>query len=118
MSLSDGPFIEEWRERITRLRTIKDMAAPWDVEPDPERWKSGLGVGPNSEDVLNAHMLEWQVWLRSLSSEDLAAYQEKHPEPFGWGLYRLTFSRPASVDVLEDKRAEVYWDAMLVKYCA
>jgi hypothetical protein len=112
----DPELLDEWRERIVRLRTLSDMPAPWDVDPDVERWKRGLGTGPHSEDFLNSHMLDWQVWLRSLSGEQRAAYQARYPEPHGWGLYQLTFSRATSSEVSEDKGPEVYWDLLEKHY--
>ena len=32
---------QEWRERIARLCLIADLPAPWEIEPDVERWKRG-----------------------------------------------------------------------------
>jgi hypothetical protein len=103
----DFQFVQDWRERIARLRVVSDMTPPWEFDSDIERWKRGLGVGPERDDSLNAHMLEWQVWLRSLTSQQRLAYESRHPEPHGWGLYHLTFSRPAIGGGLS---ADAYWD--------
>lgn len=110
----DPELLEIWRERITRLRAVSDMPAPWDVDADVERWKRGLG--PNGEDALNSHLLDWQVWIRSLTAEHRLEYQVRHPEPEGWGLYRLTFSRPTASGVPEDKGPDVYWDSLTNHY--
>ena len=112
----DPQLLEDWRQRMARLRVLSDMPAPWDVDPDVERWKRGLGTGSDSEDSLNSHMLDWQVWLHSLTAEQRSEYQIRHPEPQGWGLYRLTFSRPTFSEVPEDKGPDVYWDSLEKHY--
>ena len=114
--LYDPELLQDWRHRITRLRGLSDMPAPWDVDADVERWKRGLGHGPDEEDALNSQMLDWQVWLRSLTAEQRSEYQTRHPEPHGWGLYQLTFSRPTSSEVPEDKGPDVYWDSLEKHY--
>jgi ribonucleotide reductase alpha subunit len=56
------------------------------------------------------------VWLRSLTAEQRSEYQMRHAEPQGWGFYRLTFSRPTSSEVPEDKGPNVYWDSLEKHY--
>ena len=112
----DPELLEDRRQLIARLRMIADLPAPWDIDPNVERWKRALGTGPDSEDSLNSHMLDWRVWLHSLTAERRADYQACHPEPHGWGLYRLVFSHPTSPEVPEDQGPDVYWDSLEKHY--
>jgi hypothetical protein len=115
----DPEFLETWLQRIARLRVLTDMLAPWDVDPNLERWKRGLGHGPEAEDILSSHMLDWQVWLHSLTAAQREQYQTHHPEPPGWGgFYKLVFSHPTSSDVPEDRGPDIYWDSLQSHYVA
>jgi hypothetical protein len=112
----DPQVLEDRLQRVARLRMVADLPAPWDIDPNVERWQRGLGAGPDTEDFLNSHMLDWQIWLPSLTAEQRANYQALHPEPHGWGLYRLVFSLPTPPEIPKDKGPDVYWDSLEKHY--
>ena len=110
----DPQMLHEWRSRISRLRVLSDMPAPWEVDSDIDRWRAGLG----KDDRLSQHMLEWKLWLLSLSPEFRTSYRTCRPEPPEWqGFYGFVFDRfPKHQNVPEDQGPGVYWDALEKHY--
>jgi len=103
--------LQEWRERISRLRVLPDMPPPWEARLTHAQWRAALGPDTG----LGQQMLEWQVWLRSLSSSERTAYQARYPEPPEWeGFYGFVLHRtpqpPPSVP--QDQGQEGYWNAL------
>lgn len=58
-------------------------------------------------------MLDWQVWLRSLTPAQRVDYRVRHPEPSDWqGFYDVLFSRPAPPDAPESQTGDAYWTSL------
>ncbi|MCM1107155.1 MAG: NADAR family protein [Blautia sp.] len=58
------------------------MAPPWIAFPEIERYSIGWRMGYGE-----SYIYKWGEWFRSLSNEDMKAYQELFPEPVTWSGY-------------------------------